>query len=125
MQQYEITRTYAATWILQTGNFVSKVRKQELNLKHTLTHKYGCHAVKSGALPASQRKILLKNFKGCILTTEAVDSSEPLMYIYGTTGRQSTEHIYWNKYSHDNLKTHVNMLQNTQCAFSAYNLVQD
>ena len=56
---------------------------------------------------------------------DAVGSSEPLMHIYGTSRRQSPEVIYWHKYSHENLKTHVNMLQSTQCAFSAYSLVQE
>jgi hypothetical protein len=46
------------------------------------------------------------------------------MHIYGTTGRQSPEDIYWHKYNHENFKTRVNMLQSTQCAFSAYSLVQ-
>lgn len=60
-----------------------------------------------------------------ILTMEAVGSSEPLMHIHGTSGRQSPQDIYWHKYSHENLKTHVNMLQSTQCALITYSLVQD
>jgi hypothetical protein len=42
-------------------------------------------------------RFFLQIFAVFILTMEAVGSSEPLMHIYGTLGRQSPEEIYWHK----------------------------